>query len=76
MSDAFTVRAVGFEPYGIDRAGGAEGEQVEQDCLILREAPLPESVLAIAGQAFAPALSGLIKGLEGLRSFDPAEKRG
>lgn len=31
VSNPLAVRAVSFEPYGIDRAGGAEGEQIEQD---------------------------------------------
>ena len=31
VSDAFAVRTVSFEPYGIDRIGGAEGEQVKQN---------------------------------------------
>jgi len=31
MGDAFAVGAVGFKPYSINRAGGAEGEQVKQN---------------------------------------------
>ena len=37
---------------------------------------MPESVFAIAGQAFAPVLPGFFEGLESLRSFDPAKGLG
>ena len=51
------VSSVFLREHGIDAAGQAEGEKIEQDLLILLQAPCPQSI-GRAGDLAAPVLFG------------------
>jgi hypothetical protein len=49
VNQSRAIRTVGFQLHGIERAGGAEGQEVKKDGLILLKAPLPDIARSAPG---------------------------
>ena len=67
------IRTVGFHLHGVERAGGAEGQEIKEDGLILLKAPLPD-VGGRAGDTLAPILAGCFEALESGRTFHALQR--
>ena len=67
------IRAVGFHLHGVEGAGGTEGQEVNEDGLILLKAPLPD-VGRSAGDTLAPGFAGGFETLEGSGAFHALQR--
>src|SRR5207247_7034341 len=68
MDQSRAVRTVVFHLDGVYRAGRAEGQEVDEDGLILLKTPFPQ-VTRIPGDALAPVFAGSFETLESFRAF-------
>ena len=73
VNQSRSVRPTGFHLHPVDGAGGTEGQEVNQDGLILLKTKSPD-ISGSAGDTLAPGFAGCFETLEGGRAFHALQR--